>query len=307
MHTYLAENETKAADVRIENDFNLAYPVGKSDEIVAYLKAKYVDDSHFVESLGPKYKGALGDEDFTDTYFDTKQLQLYKRLAGLRHRRRLNRLDASNRKNGRELIQLKLSGSDKLLGQDDGRARNEIKFKVLPPHRLKTVADVNPLLHMMSAKNQETLRAALEKIDVDPMALKPILTLKQHRRRVYINNDKGTFVSFSMDDVEANLWTRHIVYSQLEGELNELEYTEADPAERARMSGLRQGMIRDLRAQFPYLQDDQSIKYTKAFDRLAQKIPGLKLWVRLDLLQNKAPESLVPKHQKKSESNDGEN
>ena len=52
--------------VRVEDDFNLAYPVGKSDEIVAYLKGRYIDDQNFVKELGPNFSSTYGDEDFTD-------------------------------------------------------------------------------------------------------------------------------------------------------------------------------------------------------------------------------------------------
>src|SRR3989344_4010716 len=112
-------------DVRIEDDFNLAYPEGNSDEIFNYLKSRYVDDNREVRNLGLDFSSSYGDEDFTDTYFDTSDLKLYLRKAGLRFRSRIDHIDSEHRK---QLVQLKLSSNDKLSDSVNSASRNEIKF-----------------------------------------------------------------------------------------------------------------------------------------------------------------------------------
>ena len=275
--------------VRIEDDFNLQYEVGKSEELVNFLKGKYVDDDSFAKSLGPNFTGSFGDEDFTDTYFDTPNLDLYKRKIGLRHRLRVNRLDTENRKNGRELIQLKLSGDEKFEDKDNSGSRNEIKFDVVPQKSNVSTDDRHPILGLIDFGGRDGFKSRLRELGIDPYKLRPILTLNQRRRRVYINRDGATFISFSMDDVKSSLLWVNTEFSQLEVELNELAYTESDKVYREKMQEIRSGMIKDLRKKFSYLSHDQSAKYNKAFDLLSAKIPWMKFWVRIGFLRGREP------------------
>lgn len=252
--------------VRIEDDFNLAYPAGQSDEIVEYLKGKYIDDQSFVQGLGAEFTSAYGDEDFTDQYFDTRNLDLYKRKAGLRHRVRVDRSDPAKRK---ELVQLKLSGEDKLADEASTGSRNEIKFEAAG---------------LAAALQIDEFKAAVSQLELDPYALKPILTIQQHRRRIYLNRDGATFISFSVDDAKAKRWWARAEFSQMEVELNELAYTGASESERERMQEIREGMIVGLRAKFDYLTDDQSIKYTKMFDLLKKRLPFMGFFIKIGIM-----------------------
>lgn len=270
---------------RIEDDFNLAYPLGKSDELVAYLQKKYLDDSSFARSLGTNFSSSYSDEDFTDTYFDTARLDLYERQAGLRYRLRVNRQDPEDQKSGRELVQLKLSGADKFADTGNLGSRNEIKFEVDRTATGRSADDNHPLLKFLAAAQREELKARLLELQVEVYDLRPILTITQHRRRVYLDRDGETFISFSMDDASARAWWAKEEFSQMEVELNELVYTAADPFLQKRMQEIREVMIEDLRAQFDYLQDDQTIKYTKMFNALASRLPGMRFLIRLGILR----------------------
>ena len=257
----------RAADsVRIEDDFNLAYPAGKSDEIVEYLKGKYIDDQSFAQNLGPEYSSSYGDEDFTDQYFDTRKLDLHKRKAGLRYRARVDRADPGKRK---ELVQLKLSGDDKFSDAGNTGSRNEIKF------------DVSGLAEALEIKE---FRDAIKQLGLDPYGLKPILTIEQHRRRIYLNRDSETFISFSVDDAKSRRWWARAEFSQMEVELNELAYTGASAEERERMQEIRVAMIRDLREKFPYLENDNTIKYTKMFDLLVKRLPFMRFFIKIGIM-----------------------
>ncbi len=275
--------------VRIEDDFNLQYEVGKSEELVNYLKGKYVDDGSFAKSLGPNYTGSFGDEDFTDTYFDTPDLDLYKRGISLRYRIRVNRLDPENRKNGRKLIQLKLSGDDKFADKDNSGSRNEIKFDVVSKKSNSSADDRHPVMSLVEPSERDAFKARLDELGIDPYKLRPILTLNQRRRRVYINRDDATFISFSMDDAKSSLWWSRVQFSQLEVELNEMAYTESDKNSKEAMQEIRKGMIGDLRNKFAYLSHDQSAKYNKAFDLLAAKIPWMRFWIKIRVLRGRGP------------------
>lgn len=278
-------------EVRVEDDFNLQYEVGKSEELVNYLKGKYVDDGLFAENLGPNFTGSFGDEDFTDTYFDTPNLDLYKRKIGLRHRRRVNRLDSENRKNGRELIQLKLSEDEKLKDKDNSSSRNEIKFEVERTKVRQSADDRNPILGLIAARERDEFKSRMRELEIAVDKLRPILTIQQRRRRVYLNRDGATFISFSMDDAKSSLWWAHVEFSQMELELNELVYTEADKTAKESMQEIRSGMIDDLRGKFSYLEHDKNSKYNKTFDLLADKIPWMRLWFKLGFLRGREPKT----------------
>lgn len=276
-------------EVRVEDDFNLQYEVGKSEELVNYLKGKYVDDNSFAKSLGPNFTSSFGDEDFIDTYFDTPNLDLYKRKIGLRHRLRVNRLDSENRKNGRELIQLKLSEDEKLKDEDNSGSRNEIKFEVERTKVRRSADDRNPILGLIAASERGEFKSRMRELEIAADKLRPILTIEQRRRRVYLNRDGATFISFSMDDVKSSLWWARVEFSQMELELNELAYTEADKAAKESMQEIRSGMIDDLRGKFSYLEHDKSSKYNKTFDLLSVKIPWMRFWFKLGLLRGREP------------------
>src|SRR3989344_3294548 len=285
-----AESSARGFDtVRIEDDFNLAYPLGKSDELVSYFKGRYIDDRGFVKELGQNFTSTYGDEDFIDTYFDTPQLDLYQRQAGLRYRVRTNRLDPEDDKIGRELIQLKLSGTDKFQDQDNAGSRNEIKFDVKRSVSGNIADDRNPVISLIAPDMREEFKARVRELGLNPYALRPILTIEQRRRRVYLNRDGDTFISFSMDDASSQLWGADSSFSQMEVELNELAYTAADARLKERMQKIREEMIADLREHFQYLQDDTTIKYTKMFDLLDVRLPWMKFLIRIGILRGKQP------------------
>lgn len=278
-------------EVRVEDDFNLQYEVGQSEELVNYLKGKYVEDNSFAKSLGPNFTSSFGDEDFTDTYFDTPNLDLYKRKIGLRHRLRVNRLDSEDRKNGRELIQLKLSEDEKFEDQDNSGSRNEIKFEVERAKSKRSADDRNPILGLIASSERDEFKSRMRELGIAADKLHPILTIQQRRRRVYLNRDGATFISFSMDDAKSSRWWARVEFSQMELELNELAYTEASKEEKARMQDIRKSMIDDLRKKFSYLQHDKSSKYNKTFDLLADKIPWMRIWFKLGLLRGREPKT----------------
>lgn len=273
--------------VRVEDDFNLQYEVGKSEELVNYLKSKYADDNSFAKSLGPNFTGSFGDEDFTDTYFDTPNLDLYKGKIGLRYRLRVNRLELEDRKNGRELIQLKLSGNDKFEDKNNSGSRNEIKFEVARAKSKQSADDRHPILGLIASSERDEFKFRMSELGINPYKLRPVLTIEQRRRRIYLNRDGATFISFSMDDAKSHLWWADVEFSQMELELNELVYTEADTKLKEQMQEIRKGMIKDLQEKFSYLNHDKSVKYNRAFDLLAEKIPWMRVWIKIGLLRGK--------------------
>ncbi|MDP3740940.1 MAG: CotH kinase family protein [bacterium] len=266
---------------RVEDDFNLAYDTGKSDEIVSYLQGKYIEDKGFMNALGSNFTATYGDEDFTDTYFDTPKLDLYGRKAGLRYRVRVNRLNPEDSKSGQELIQLKLSSADKFTDIGNTGSRNEIKFDVERPKSLESADDRDVVMSLIATSDREEYKARIRELGIDPYDIRPILTISQHRRRVYLNRDGETFISFSVDDAKSSLWWADSEFSQMEVELNELAYTGADEATRVRMQEIRKAMIADLRGQFDYLADDKTIKYTKMLDLLDEHLPWMKFLIRV--------------------------
>ena len=272
--------------VRVEDDFSLHYPAGKSDEIIEYLKKKYVSDRTAVKTMGPEFTASFGDEDFTDTYYDTRRLDLLKRKTGLRHRLRVNLLDSEDKKSGRELIQLKVSGGDKIADAGSDASRNELKFEVTrTPSSGKKAEDNHRLLGYLEADQRLLLARRLKDlVQTDAADTRPILTIEQRRRRVYIERDGETFVSFSVDDVATKRWWARVNFSQMEIELNELAFTNAGEPEREQMRKLRESLITDLTARFSYLEVDSDTKYEKAYNLLAARIPWLSRLIRWNII-----------------------
>lgn len=270
-------------NVRIEDDTSFAYSTSKSEEIVAYLQKKYVEDKTFVNNLNKKYylnvTSKYSDEYFTDVYFDTPSLDLMERKAGLRHR---TRKTAAATTPDKALIQLKVSGEDKLTDTENNGSRNEIKFGVKKSAPENAFAEP---LDLIPDKEKSGFKDRFEELDINPKNLKPIYRMKQRRRRVGLPLPDGqNFIGFSVDDVSAKrLWAK-INFSQMEIELNEITYTNASPAMREEMQQIKKEMIKDLKNKFPYLEQDKEIKHGKAFRFLTQKIPLYAFWIKVGVL-----------------------
>jgi len=273
--------------VRKENDDVIAIPLGKADDVYNYIKDKYYNHTNFLKAQYPDLHltAKIEDDSFSDDYFDTPNLDLFAKENSLRHRTRIDLGNSLDPKNGRELVQLKLSHD-----VHNAEVRDEYKFAVQPhptnfyKKRVRNLDAVHPLIAVIPPKQRTQFEQEVLKLDIDPYRLRSIFTLTQHRRRVYIYWDDVFIVSLSVDEANVNrLWT-HISFSGMEQQLNEIPYTQGDDASKQKMIEIRKTIIDDLKANKPYVTVNQTPKYVEGFDLLEQHMPFLRTLIRWNIL-----------------------
>src|SRR5262245_48075858 len=108
--TQADDSSTSGFDnMRIEQEEKLLVPNEIADDVLAWLKERYVENRARVVELDPTFTTYVHVEDFTDVYYDTPSLQLYAMQSGVRHRTRFNLTDPDHEKSGRQLMQVKLN------------------------------------------------------------------------------------------------------------------------------------------------------------------------------------------------------
>jgi hypothetical protein len=254
---------------RIESEDKLEIPAERAEELSSYLKA-YADDPSLLARIEPSLSSTWSVEWFVDRYFDTPQLDLLAHGHGIRHRTRVNLMNQEDRKSGRQLMQIKLNRGN----PDEPLNRTEIKFKIEDPGKPKVPDDLHPVIGMIERDQREDFKQRVKEIGIDPYELRPILTLQQERRRVYIKEGDASLMTLSLDFVSADRLYKSVQLVELEPELNEIGYTEAGPVRRAHMEGVREAIMADLQERFPDMRRDLTPKYNKVFNAFAGAIPS---------------------------------
>ncbi|MGH7151458.1 MAG: CYTH domain-containing protein, partial [Planctomycetota bacterium] len=253
------EDETDAHGydkLRIEQEDKLLVPAGKVDEVWAFLEERLVRDVDFLRQLDPTFTSTWSEELFHDTYFDTPTLQLHAMRSGVRHRSRVNLSNPADRKSGRQLMQIKRNdiSANRL-------ERGEIKFEIEPPQHPNSEEDRHPMLGRVKPEHREPFKQRLAEMGLDPQRMKPILTVRDVRRRVYILRDGKPFMSVSFDQASSDIWWARTAFCEIEPELNEIGFTEADEETRAYMETVLAKVVADIRARFPSITQDLTPKY----------------------------------------------
>jgi CYTH domain-containing protein len=278
------EDETDAHGydkVRIEQEDKLFVPADLVDEVWAFLQQRFVEDQAHVLELDPRFSSKWSEELFHDTYFDTPSMQLYAMKSGVRYRHRVNLSDPNDRKSGRELMQIKMND---ISSNDLERA--EIKFEIERRARPESVEDRHPMLGMVKPDHREPFKKRLVEMGLDPQSMRPVLTVRDVRRRVYLLKDGQPFMSISHDQASSSVWWAHAEFSEIEPELNEIGFTEADPATRAYMETVLHKVVAEILAKFPEIQRDLTPKYNKSFDRLETELPFFRFLVTTGMQSN---------------------
>ena len=246
-------------DTRIEYEVKLRTPLEQTDAVWEWLQMRYADSS-WLNQDGYVFQAMFGDEDFTDTYFDTPNLHMLAEMGGVRHRRRVVHSGPAKDKDNRELIQIKLNRGDAI-----GLARSEIKFDVSTRRNGKDGDNGHPMLGLVKKNQREEFKAVLQFMDVDPYIMRTILVLEQNRRRVYLSDQEGAFATLTLDLCSTNSWRVDLRWAEVELELNEIRYTEATEADRQKMARVIGQIQEDLQQTFPQIVMDQTPKYNTAF------------------------------------------
>lgn len=271
--------------VRVENEYKIVVPGELTEQVWDYLVQRYGStDSSALKESGLPFTSTLSDEDFQDVYFDTFGLKLAEENAGVRHRTRIVSSDPSNRKNGRELIQIKLSRAG-----DNDTNRSEIKFPVRKTEiasegrMSKDPLDRHQLLGLMAHSARKGFVKTISSAGVDARALSEKVVLNQRRRRVYVLLNGAPYATMTLDEVSSSKWWSHIAFTELELELNEIKFTAAGSQERISMQKINDSIKEHLLSTFPALRVDQTPKYTKAINVLKKKYLFLPLALYIGL------------------------
>jgi hypothetical protein len=264
--------------VRIEQEDKLLVPNDLRADVWEYLKQRLVDDKEFLQSLDPGFTSSWSEELFHDTYYDTPAMQLYAMKSGVRHRKRENLSNAEDVKSGRELMQIKLNDIS-----SNEMERAEIKYDIEHPTEKKSAIDSHPLLGIVKPSHRGPFEKRLAEIGLDAQSMRPVLTVVDLRRRVYLKKNGQAFMSISFDQAHAKVWWGKAEFCEIEPELNEIGFTEADAETRKYMEGVLAKVVGDIRTRFPAITQDLTPKYNKSFDRIEETVPFFRTLVRFGL------------------------
>jgi hypothetical protein len=285
-----AEEEDMSAsgfdNMRIEQEEKLFVPLEIADEALAFLKHRYVEDKGRIAELDPLFTTYVHVEDFTDVYYDSPNLDLLAQKSGVRHRKRVNLTDPEDRKSGRELMQIKVNNIS-----SNALERGEIKFAI-EHTRPETPEDTHPMLGIVKKEHRPLLKKRLVDLGLDPQTMREVLTVRDLRTRVYVLRDGSPFMSVSFDQVTSRLLGAETRFVEIEPELNEIAFTDADPQTRRYMESVLAQIVAEIRAEFPAIESNLTPKYGKSFHGLEAKIPFLRTLVRTNLHHGESLASL---------------
>src|SRR5688572_17455072 len=182
---------------RFENEYKLTVPQDKVGALVAYVQKRYGRPVMLPAENGVMLTGKFADEYFTDVYFDTPGQQLLRTESAVRHRSRSIPGQPQNRKDGRQLMQIKLN----LEGEE--LTRSEVKFPIKHYPVVKTEEDKHPVLGIIDRDFRPEFTEHLRTVGVDPWSLRHSLTLEQRRRRMYLSDDVGAFATMTIDETSS--------------------------------------------------------------------------------------------------------
>lgn len=260
-----------ADSARIDSQVTFRIPNGQAGAVYEYLKGKYVGQTGILAEQFPGinlHGQAMSDVSiFTDEYYDTPALDLYKTRNSARHRTRVNTTNPQDRKSGRELVQMKVTPPDRF------DLRNEYKYKVKHNKKQRTPDDMHPLISLISMSQRADFKKVFTDAGFDPVSLKHVFTIQQTRSRGYFNWDDTNIMSFSVDEGSADvLWAKG-TFASVDLGLVEIAYTEADEAKRQKMWAIRDAIIADLLVRFPDLEQTTNSKYGIVLLQLMEQIP----------------------------------
>lgn len=269
-------NEQARGAFRIENEWKLSVPDDLVEPFREWLRERYgTGEGSILPELGPDFTVKFSDEHFTDRYFDNPRLEVLASQGGIRHRTRRNLEDAAHdRKHGRQLVQLKLRRPG-----DQELNRTEIKFEVNPPEEARSELDRHPLIGLVDRDQQQAFIDTAARFGFDAREMSNTITLEQRRWRVYISKGGKAFSTLTLDEVSSYFVGWGVRFTELEIELNEVAYTEANRAGQEAMEQVSQRLADDIFAAFPAIKQDQTPKYNKVYDAFAAKVPAFRTFL----------------------------
>lgn len=234
---------------RLENEYKLSIPQEDVESLWSYLQEEFCKESLTI--AGHTLTGVKSVEKFKDIYYDNEALDLIRYNIGLRYRKRYK--DDVLLKT---LIQLKTPYSS------DAVVRNEFKFEPIS----KKNTDINArhsLLKYLDKSSIESLEFELSPYKVRPKDLSISVSLVQVRSRIYLSDTQGESVATLTLDEVTNYLFPYQNYAEMELEINEVRYTNAEESEKKMLVDINEYLKNNIQGEFVNLAIDQRPKYNK--------------------------------------------
>jgi hypothetical protein len=258
-----AEFDDNYNSARIENEYKYSVPIEIYDSVWSYMRDNYGNEKLFLRKMDSTFVSSISDEAFIDQYYDNETFQLLRSQNGIRHRTRRVLSDSDNKKNNRELMQIKVNGIDSNMLN-----RAEYKYPIKHYSFSDKGYESSPFLNLIKRNYREEIVKKLSQLKIDAQTLKPFIVVDQKRKRVYIFKGSSAFSTITLDSVTAIQNKDKINFIEIEMELNEIVYTKANDLGRREMEKLNKRILEDLITRFPQIKQDQTPKYNKAYNRL---------------------------------------
>jgi len=238
------------AQARIESEYKIAVPADEVEEVWAYLQSAFGKNELQILPEGCRTNTSI--EVFHDTYFDDVDKSLLAYKAGARYRQRY--INDSLIKN---LIQLKVPTQDAL-----GVAREEYKFSPEANRDITDRTGLHPFLKHIKQKDAQDVDLILGQFGTSSKNMTEAIKLKQIRKRVYVSDEQGALMTFTLDRV-SSFYFPYTSFVELELELNEIRYTDADVIQQKSLEEMNTKAKQALFDRFDRLVQDQTPKYNK--------------------------------------------
>ena len=246
----LVSNFLWAQAGRLESEYKLDIPKAEVTPLWNFLNDNFGQETF--DLAGLTLSGQPSTEVFIDKYFDMPDGRFAKGEISLRHRKRFK-----DKILLKQLVQLKTPYSE------DKVIRNEIKFEVDKSKNIQDPMRRHDLLQYIKSSDLERLSYHLAPLKLRPEALELSLKLIQTRNRIYISDSTGeSIATLTLDEVTLSRFP-FTAYAEIELELNEVRFTQANAQEREKMTALNEALKSQLLENFPRLKVDQRSKYRK--------------------------------------------
>ena len=254
-------------DLRIENEMKFAVPEKISNSLWEFLTQKYSNSGLFLKEYDSTFVIKTDEDLFIDQYFDNENWQLIEEKNGIRHRTRYVLTNSQSKKNGRQIIQIKINSID---SNKLDRAEFKYPAKKDKKHKLDSIIKIKPVcvIDYIKKKHKTKFTERLKEYNIDVSKIFSTIKLEQKRKRIYLYQDTLPFSTITLDYVTCSYKDKKADFIELELELNEIAYTESDPQKKAFMEKINEIVKSDITSKFPEIIQDQTPKYNKAFTYL---------------------------------------
>lgn len=272
-------NPIDLTEVHIGEGGELLVPIDQADRVWNFLYNEYVLSRDQITKLDPLLTSSVSEEDFIDVYFDTPDLKLLEQQDSLRYRSRSNQVSASDFETEQEVIQLEINDlSNNPLDED------EIRFPVVtnPDNTIIGGKKRSFLMGIIKKSQWGNFEEQFNKLNIDPYSLNEIFTINDFEKIIDISRADQPFITIFFDHAISYLGKDKVEFFKIEPELNEIIYSQADPALRQYLEKLNAAIINNIKQKFPEIKTDLTPKYNKAFAQFEAEIPLFRFLVAIN-------------------------